>query len=431
MKTQFRSDRTLVTENVTGDQLPPRVCMHVLGSARNDVRVMRSATALLEAGFAVSIVDIEEKRNQPVKEEIHGIHVKHILMPGSFMATRFTKWALIRVGGIIIRGALCLLQTPSDVYHAHDLSGLPACYIAARLRHKRLIYDAHELPLAELNHRLFRRTRPLLDWLLAHCVSRCDGTITVSPPIVEEICNRYHAANVVLVRNIPPYQKVPESDRLRQFLGLSSEIRIALYQGILHAGRGLEGLIRAAAFLERNNVIIMMGNGKLEAELRALVISEGVADRVKILPPVPYKELLSWTASADMGLIVYPPDYSQNVQMCLPNKLFEFIMAGLPVLASQLVAVADIVRTYDVGQVVTSLAPRDIGEAINTMLSDRATQAHMRRNALETSQQVLCWEKEKRQLIHLYREILGMQNVEGYFHPQLQTSDLDQGIVMN
>jgi len=392
--------------------------MHVLGSARNDVRVMRSATALLEAGFAVSIVDIEEKRNQPVEEDIHEIHVKHILMPRSFMATRFTKWALLRTAGIVIRGALRLLQTPADVYHAHDMSGLPACYIAARLRHKRLIYDAHELPLAELNHRLFHRMRPLLNWLLARCVSRCAGTITVSPPIAEEICNRYHAANVVVVRTIPPYQRVPESDRLRQFLGLSSDVRIALYQGILHVGRGLEGLIQAAAFLEPNNMIIMMGNGNLEAELKALVINEGVADRVKILPPVPYKELLSWTASADMGLIVYPPHYSQNVQMCLPNKLFEFLMAGLPVLASQLGAVADIIRTYDVGRVVTSLSPRDIGGAINTMLTDRAALMRMQRNALRASQQDLCWDKEKQVLIELYRKILGMKVVQEVERPR-------------
>src|SRR5713101_6643999 len=102
-----------------GDQLPTRVCMHVLGSARNDVRVMRSATALLEARFAVSIVDIEEKCNQPAEEDIHGIHVKHILMPASFLATRFTKWALLRTAKIIIRGALRLLETTEDVYHAH------------------------------------------------------------------------------------------------------------------------------------------------------------------------------------------------------------------------------------------------------------------------------------------------------------------------
>src|SRR6266487_2469656 len=150
MKLLFQMS-TSVKKNAT--KVPPslKVGMHVLGSARNDARVMRSATALQEAGFAVSIVDIEEKGNHPEVEEIHGIYVKHILMPSSFITTRFRKWALLKAGWILILGILKLLQTPSDIYHAHDANALPASYIAALLRRKPLIFDAHELPLAEIS----------------------------------------------------------------------------------------------------------------------------------------------------------------------------------------------------------------------------------------------------------------------------------------
>jgi glycosyltransferase involved in cell wall biosynthesis len=200
---------------------------------------------------------------------------------------------------------------------------------------------------------------------------------------------------------------VAKSDRLRQHLGLGPEVRIALYQGNLQHNRGLDRLIRAAAFLEPDIVIVMMGHGPkgIQAKLEALIAREGVSDRVRIIPAVPYEELLDWTSSADIGLIVYSSDYSLNVQMCLPNKLFEYLMAGVPVLTSELEAITEVVKTYDVGQVVSSLAPADVGAAINAILADPQALARMHRNALEAAQEEFHWEKESQRLIHLYRDV--------------------------
>jgi len=183
-------------------------------------------------------------------------------------------------------------------------------------------------------------------------------------------------------------------------------------------------LVRAAAFLEQNMVIVLMGKdiGSTSAELEALASREGVADRLKILPPVPYEELLEWTASADIGLIVYSPDQSLNVKMCLPNKLFEYLMAGLPVLATPLDAVADILRTYNVGRIVPSLKPADVGVAISEMLKDRDALASMRRNALEAVQHDLNWEKESLQLIRFYQDILAILSKAQYRREPLSNS---------
>jgi glycosyltransferase involved in cell wall biosynthesis len=385
---------------------PIKVCMHVLGAAPTDVRVMREAIALVEKGLAVSIVDIDDEPDRPAEEVVHGVSIRHVLVPHSFTATRFTRWALVRAAKLLLLSTLRVIRTPADIYHAHDISGLPACYIAARFRRKPLIYDAHEMPLAELSSKLFQRVRPLLSWLLAIMVSRCAGVITISPPIAQEIRKRYHVPTVTLVRNIAPYREVPRNDRLRERLGLAPSVRIALYQGNLQANRCLDVLVRSAAFLDPDIVIVMMGQGRMQSELEALISSEGVADRVRMIPPVPYEELLDWTASADLGLIVYPPQYSLNVQLCLPNKIFEYLIAGVPVLASQLDAVADIINTYDVGQIVPSLAPSSVGATISSILSDPAALARMHRNALLASQQDLSWEKEADELISLYHKVL-------------------------
>lgn len=384
-----------------------RVCMHVLGEARTDGRVMREAKALVEAGFTVSIVDIESDKRRPVTETVDGVYLEHIMMPFWFVPTRFKPWFLVKMAHMFILSMIHVLHTPADIYHAHEEMALPACYIAARLRRKPVVFDSHELPLSEQHITRWRRlcacSSQLLKWMVPHCA----GVITVSPPIAQEIRRRFRVSQVQLLRNVPAYQQVPKSDRLRQRLGLSPDTRIALYQGYLQPDRELDRLIYVARHLDQNIVIVMMGKGPEETvkQLKTLIERESVADRVKILPPVPYAELLGWTASADVGLIIYAPQHSENIQMCLPNKLFEYLMAGLPVLVSSLDVVAEVIRTYEVGAVVPSLVPADIGKAINTILKDTSALACMSQNALAAAQNEFCWEKEHHQLINLYQHI--------------------------
>jgi len=386
-----------------------KVCMHVLGTLRTDVRVMREATALTQAGIEVRIVDIEKERGRPREEEFGGVHVKHLVMPSWFIPARFKPWFLVKLVWIIFLGSLELWKTPADIYHAHDDTALPACYIAARLRRKLLVFDAHELPLTEPSITRWHYLWMLSTHLLKAMMTRCAGIITVSSPIMHELQRRYGGRRAVVIRNILAYQAPVFSDQLRSHLGLSAETCVALFQGNLDS-RGLDRLIPAARFMDPGIVIVMMGRGVIQSDLETLIIREGVSDRVKIIPPVPYIELLTWTASANIGLIIYSPGsaptLTPNTQMCLPNKLFEYLMAGLPILASSLDAVADIIRTYDVGCIVNSLEPEAIGRAISTMLADRDALARMRGNALVASQRDLCWECESKRLIDFYQDIL-------------------------
>jgi glycosyltransferase involved in cell wall biosynthesis len=385
--------------------------MHVLGIARIDHRVMRSATALVEAGLAVFIVDIETERGRPAEEDICSVRMKHVDTPNWYICKNFRLWFLIQAAKMFIRSTIRLLRTQADVYHAHDISALPACYLAARLRRKSLIFDAHELPMSkELYSPRWRGLVTLFSRFLAIMVPQCAGVITVSPPIAQEISRQYSYPEVTLVRNTPVYRAVSRTNHLRQHLNLPSDVRIALYQGTLQADRELDRLVRAAHFLEKNTVIVLMGPDAqgVQSQLVTLIDSEGLADRIKIVPAVPYAELLDWTASADIGLIIFPLDRALGLRMCLPNKLFEYLMAGLPILATPLDAVSDLIRTYDVGQIVASLSPADVGNAINAMMADMAVRERMRCNALNAAQRDLCWEKERQQLISLYHGILGI-----------------------
>ncbi len=408
----------------TGDLLlnkPVKVCLHVVRDVTGDVRAMRTITALADAGCTVTIVDISDAQGQQKSNacvlrsatQLSHLHFYHISVSREFSQTRFAHGTLAKALCIFVQSSISVVRQQVDIYHASEVTALPACYLAAWLRRKPLIFDAYELPLydkpvSELNYSR-RLLRSLFKIFLRIALPRCAAVIAVSPLIVAELQKTYHLQRVVLIRNVPAYRSVRKTDQLRAFLKLPSQVRIALYQGALTPERSLDKLIYAAKFLEQNMVIVLMGPGTREtvAPLEALIQSEGVADRVKILPAVPYEELLDWTASADIGLIIFSPTYSLSIQMCLPNKLFEYLMAGLPILSSPLSAITEIVEEYHLGQIVQSLDPTDIGLAVNTMLKDNEMLAHMHANT-RTAAHIFCWGKEHHVLLQLYQDVLEM-----------------------
>src|SRR5438132_5889182 len=135
-----------VIEEALSVRDPIRVCMHY--AHQTDARVMRDATALVEAGFIVTIVDFASDRTRPAEEDIGGVRFKHIFMPSYFVPAHFKPWFLVKLVMVMIYGIIELLRVEADIYHAHVERALPACYIAGRLRGKPFIIDMPELNLS-------------------------------------------------------------------------------------------------------------------------------------------------------------------------------------------------------------------------------------------------------------------------------------------
>jgi glycosyltransferase involved in cell wall biosynthesis len=289
---------------------------------------------------------------------------------------------------------------PVAAYHAHDLNTLPVAAALARRNGARLVYDSHELypdisTLSPLESRIWRTLERAL-------IRRVDDVVTVSQSIADELVARHGVRAPLILLNCPsrPAEVQVEPGLLRHKIGRDGDAEpIVLYQGGFAPNRGLQALVRSAHHLDAA-LLVLMGWGRLETELRELVATEALGERVVITGPVPHAELLAYTADAAVGVIPYEP-VGLNNTFSAPNKLFDYLAVGVPVVASHLPEIVRFVHGLEVGRTFASAEPRAIATAVNDVLGDPAGAARMRENALRAGRE-LCWEVESVKLLDLY-----------------------------
>ena len=266
-----------------------------------------------------------------------------------------------------------------------------------------MIYDSHEL-YTEMST-LSCWERRLLKYCERYLIHRVDKVITVNQSIANELSKRYKISLPEVIMNCPVInnQKAsPCENLLLKRLRLDKAVPIILYQGGFAPNRGLQNLILSAHYLNEG-IIVLMGWGKLEQELKNLVKAENLNDKVMFLDPVPQEELLIHTRCATLGVIPFQ-FVGLNNYYATPNKLFEYIAAGLPVVASNFPELKRIIEGYNLGKTFNPEDPKDIAAAINDVLSDKARYEEMRKNALEAAK-VFNWENESKKLLAIYRNL--------------------------
>lgn len=348
-----------------------RVVFAMTGAAHRNTRALRQLGALHASGRQVTVVSNSAAAD--VEELPFSAEARTVAMPAGGGPRFFWRWHRA------MREGLSAI-TDADVVHASDLYVLPACARLAKRLGAKLVFDAREL-YPYVASTAGRPWASLL-WFLVQdrSIREADQVYTVSDSIADRLADMHGIARPEVVHNVSVLPApTSRTDTLRRELGLSDEVCIVLHQGQMRADRGNERLIEAMRTVE-GAVLVFLGDGPLKPALQRL--AEDLPKQVYFLPAVPPNELLDYTASADIGVTLLE-DTCLNHRFALPNKLFEYLRAGVPVLASDLPEVAGVVTRFEVGRVADPGSTEDVARVLQSMIDDAPARAAWRANAPE------------------------------------------------
>jgi glycogen(starch) synthase len=403
-----------------------RVAMALYSVITYDSRVLREAEALANAGHTVTIFCLSgtPPEGAPFRAVAGTPNRSSVLPDGSspFLGERpSSRWARLvgRIRWVVgyarnIRawGRWAVATAGDvDVWHAHDLTGLMAVGLLVQ-KPRRLVYDSHEIFLeAGTAARLPGPLRRLLGLIERRLTRRVVALVTVNEPIAEILQRRLRPRRTVVVHNCPPAwdPPVPRPDLIRAATGIPADAPIALYHGDFSAHRGLEEL--AAAILRpglEQVHAVYLGHGSHWAILERMVGDPAYCGRLHLLAAVPPDELLSWVTSADVGMVVIQAS-TRNHWLSTPNKLFEGLAAGLPVVVSDFPGMHRIVLDDPSGPLGAVCRPDDVDDVARAIRSivelPPEARQDLRARCLRAAHERWNWETESARLVDLYAGI--------------------------
>jgi glycosyltransferase involved in cell wall biosynthesis len=294
---------------------------------------------------------------------------------------------------------------PADIWHGMWAGSLPALMRMRRRHGGATIYDSRDVYMQSRGFATSGRPgRTILEWLERRWAHRVDQVITVNDPYAALLVDQLRITRPPVVMNCPETWTPPEPrpDLIRDALGLSTETMVALYQGRLVSDRGIEQAMDAILDVP-NGFLGLLGFGEWEEKLTEQVSAPPYLGRVALLPPVAPESLLDWTSSADVAVMAIQPT-SVNHHFTTPQKLFESLAAGVPVVASDLPGMADIIRETRAGVVCDPTSPASIAEAIRSITAAQpAEREAMRRRALDAAHARYNWGAQVDTLLDIYR----------------------------
>jgi glycogen synthase len=351
-----------------------------------DPRAARAAAAALSCGWEVAVIDTTDDEGPPTPS-VSTVHVR----TGRATATlrragvggpghrgplerelrgifRLMRSALLNVR--MLKAARGLGRF--DVVHANDLDTLPAASVLARRWRARLVYDAHEIYSSQ------EPDAPRIHLALSSSIERrlaagADAVVTVSAPIADELTARLRLRSApFVVLNCPSLVDLPVEQPPGDFLRV-------VYQGAMGPGRDLADLLDAAEVPGSFHLTIRVANADLAA-LRKDVRRRNLEERISVVDPVDPTRLVDALAGFDVGLIINRP-VTRNDELVLPNKLFEYLMAGLAVVAPALPSLREVIEEEEVGALFEPADPVSLGSALAKLSAEGDEVARMKVNA--------------------------------------------------
>jgi glycosyltransferase involved in cell wall biosynthesis len=414
----------------------PRICLLAVSAIQDDPRVRRQGELFAARGWEVTGVGLAGGHSEPpgwpilseagdamvpeqslpplrISLEIRSI-IRRIAVAARILGLRLARMLQLRIAldlaedifwkhrrmspsvNAVYRAAQAI---EADIWLANDWTALP---LAARLALEKggiYVYDTHEFATEEFAEKpAWRRwTRPIVAAIEGRYIRDAALVSTVSAGIGKRLDRLYALARpTLIVRNTPRYEA-------SGFRPTRSPIRV-LYHGIVVPGRGLELAIDSVVEWRPEFELTIRGpeNPKFTPALRKRIAALGLADRVRLTPPVPMTALVREAAAFDIGFFALPGHSGHN-EFALPNKIFEYIMAGLCLCTTRLPEMAGVIEQYELGATIPALDACAIAGAINGL--DRSRIDACKQNSLRAARE-LCWERESKPLLASYAALL-------------------------
>lgn len=377
--------------------------LHItLTEFRNESRVLKEAKTLLEHGV-VDVVHVAALHSDDLA--IDQSYSERLIAHRFKLTTKkFSKnltIQLLKYFEYCFRVYFYYKNKDIKLVNVHSLGLLPLGVLLKFLFNAKLIYDAHELETEKNGDGGLRRK--ISKWVEKILIKQSDLTIVVSESIADWYAKEYNIVRPEVILNAPNYRKLIKTNHFRQNLGIRDDQIILLYQGGLAVARGVQLILDAFKARDDDGVIVVfMGYGNLENEIK-FISSQN--DNIFYYPAVAPQIVLEYTASADLGIHLIQNN-CLNHYYCMPNKLFEYAMAGLPVLVSNMKDMSELVTNNQIGAVISDFSAAGINRAIDEFLERDL--ASMKANAYG----IACenaWEVQEKKMLAAY-EVFSISN---------------------
>ena len=382
-----------------------KVANLVFNPFKNDSRVEKTSKSLANNGYDVEVIAHLDKGLK--KEDIKD---NYKIKRFSYLDRKVTKSKLGKLRAYL----KYLKETVNycknfDIIHCNDLNTLPIGVIIKKFFNKnvKIVYDAHEYEINDKPNqsKINIKIKYLIEKFF---IKYADKVITVSDSIANEYVKLYNIEKPAVVLNTPPYKEIEKKDIFRKKFGISKGTTIFLYQGGLSSGRGIEILLET--FKELANipitynqytnkpVIVFMGYGELEELVKEYATKY---ENIYFHPAVSPEVLLEYTSSADFGILFYENN-CLNHYYCSPNKMFEYLMAEIPVIVSNLYEMRKIVEENRIGVVAKENTPEGLKEAIKKAI--QLDKEELKQN-IKRVKEIYNWQEQEEVLLKVYKEV--------------------------
>jgi len=362
-----------------------RITVSVTNDLVADQRVHKVCSTLMQNGYKVKLIGRNLSDSKPVDRPYRTKRLALLFSRKLFFYAEFN-----------FRLFFYLLFDKTDIFLSNDTDTLLANYLASVIRRKPLVFDAHEMfpEVPEVTNR--KGVKKAWTMIENFIFPRLKNTYTVCDSIAAYYNEKYKI-NMQVVRNIP-LKKTAQIRLSSQPSPIDTKgKKVILYQGAVNVGRGIEWMIEAMPLLD-NFVFYVIGGGDILKELKEKVKKLGLTDKVFFTGKIPFEKLPEYTAHADIGINLLE-NLGLNYYYSLPNRIFDYIREGIPVLASDFPEINKIITRYDVGMLINNYEPHYLASTI-----ERMSMKERNHSAFATANEELCWENEEQVLLRVMKE---------------------------